>query len=85
MHKILKFSLDGLGPCRVESHYNLNVISVGWQNGLKFWAEALDSAEIKIYEFEVLGTGWDIPENFYATFLGTVQGPDGYVYHVFIK
>lgn len=85
MNKILKFSLDGLGPYRVESHYDLNVISVGWQNGLKFWAEARDSAEIQIYNFEVLGTGWDIPENFCATFLGTVIEPDGYVYHVFLK
>jgi hypothetical protein len=84
LRKILKYSLDGLGTSFIRAWYELTPLHVGWQNGLKIWAEAKES-EIPInYIFDVYGTGWDLPEDdFTSIYCGTVQGTDGYVYHVY--
>lgn len=85
MRKILKFRLSGLGPDIVVTSNNLIIpLSVGWQNGgVMLWAECTLTRQTFTYKFTVFGTGWEIPEDYSGVFIGTVQGSDGYVYHVY--
>lgn len=83
MRKILKFRLNGLGPEVIETCNYLTSLSVGWQDGLVLWADCTLTKQIFTYKFYVFGTGWEIPDMYQGTFVGTVQGTDGYVYHVY--
>ena len=84
MRKILKFPLDGLGPSDLQTCNYLTPLSVGWQGGrLVLWADCTLTEQVFIYKFSVFGTGWDIEEDYDGVFIGTVQGTDGYVYHVY--
>jgi hypothetical protein len=84
MRKILKFPLYGLGPCEIRVCGYLQTLSVGWQNGsLMLWAEVTATKAAFTYGFNVFGTGWEVPEDYEGTFVNTVQGTDGYVYHVY--
>lgn len=85
MRKILKYSLNGLGYTSFTTYACAKPLSVGWQDGLKIWMDVDVVRGILKYEFEVFGTGWEIPSDFEGVFIGTVQGSDGYVYHVFQK
>ncbi len=83
MRKILKFKFTGLGAEYVETCNYLTPLSVGWQDGLVLWADCTLTKQAFLYKFYVFGTGWEIPEDYTGTFIGTVQGTDGFVYHVY--
>lgn len=85
MRKILKFPLDGLGYSDFTTYANSVPLHVGWQDGLKIWMDTEVVRGIEHYEFDVFGTGEEIPDNYSGSYIGTVQGTDGYVYHVFMR
>lgn len=82
MRKILKFPIRGLGPDEIKTTNYLVPLSVGWQDGLVLWAECTPVNSVFAYQFSVFGTGREIPDDYTGAFIGTVQGSDGYVYHV---
>jgi hypothetical protein len=83
MRKILKFRFQGRGPEHIETCNYLTPLSVGWQAGPVLWADCTLTEQVFMYKFNVFGIGWEIPEDYTGTFIGTVQGSDGYVYHVY--
>ncbi len=85
MRQVWKFKLEP-GENKIQMPKGTHTLSVGWQDGrVVMWASvpgkplAGDAAEIR--EFLWVGTGqpiyWD------AKFIGTVQDPDGFVWHIF--
>jgi hypothetical protein len=61
-------------------------IHVGYQHGnLTVWAEIEKEDTFKYqYDFNVYGTGWDIPSN-EGSYVGTVVDEHAYVWHVYFK
>jgi predicted nucleotidyltransferase len=81
---IYKYILRGVTTV-VSLPASAKILSVGAQGeDIVFWA-LIDPDEAKSdFVFAVYGTGWEIPDDLdQQQFVGTVQRPDGLVFHVF--
>jgi|WetSurMetagenome_2_1015567.scaffolds.fasta_scaffold144668_5 hypothetical protein len=81
--KIYKYSLElALSPI-VTMPKGAEVLSVGVQHDIiVLWAKVDPMAANRWYQFYVVGTGYDAPDN--AKYIGTVQqGP--FVWHIFME
>jgi len=82
MNTIYKFKLKIGVEQTIEWPEWTRPIHVGWQDWVTMWAEVLDTDNPKVHvTFLVVGTGWEIPAGY--CYIGTVQAPDNYVWHVF--
>ncbi len=81
---IWKFQLKLDGYQEVEMPADAEIIAIQIQdNAICVWAIVNPSAPVKVFKFEIFGTGRamaDLPRKY----VGTVY-PDGYVFHVFIN
>lgn len=77
---IWKFVLDGPNP-NVAMPAGAQVVAFGEQDGrLTLWAAVDPTAPRVPRRFTVVGTGWEFPAT--AKHLGTVQAPNGLVWHL---
>jgi hypothetical protein len=80
-YQVWKYKLKCPGQTILEIPMRHHLRAVQMQQGeLCLWAEvALDVPQIPV-TFEVIGTGWDVPER--GFWVGTVQA-GAYVWHVY--
>ena len=88
MKTIYKYDLPiGCGVKRIDAKV-IEWLNIKTQNGIpRIWAIVEDDAyDPDSYEIAVLGTGWDVPEEFsnYA-YMGTAFDEWGYVWHYFMR
>ena len=88
MKTIYKYDLPtGCGVKRIDAKV-IEWLDIKTQNGIpRIWAIVEDDAyDLDSYEITVLGTGWDVPEEFsnYA-YMGTAFDDWGYVWHYFMR
>lgn len=84
MRAIYKYGI-GLEHTLVAMPVGARVISAGLQDsGIVVWAIVDEHAPKEYRQFTVLGTGWGVADNIDKwTFVGTIQAPNGLVWHVF--
>jgi hypothetical protein len=83
MSVIWKFVLDVRpgGRCVLEVPEVREFFDAGEQDGrIVLWAAVDHAGGREEVSFTVVGTGWELPDGHYR---GTVQMPDGLVWHVF--
>ena len=88
MKTIYKYDLPtGCGVKRIDAKV-IEWLDIKTQNGIpRIWAIVEDDTyDLDSYEITVLGTGWDVPEEFsnYA-YMGTAFDEWGYVWHYFMR
>jgi hypothetical protein len=88
MKTIYKYELKIEGTQSIDCPYEMTPISVGCQNGkLVLWAEVDKRvAATRFCAVYIYGTGHPMPDDSdsaYEKFLGTVQMPNGLVWHVY--
>jgi hypothetical protein len=59
-------------------------LSAQWQDGagIVLWALCNPEHKMEVRRYLIYGTGWTIPD-MPGRYVGTVQAPDGLVWHVF--
>ena len=79
MNVIWKFPLNA-ATNKIDLPRGAKIVSVGLQEGdIQLWAACDPHLPVERRTIRVVGTGWELPENY--TYLGMVQvGP--YVWHV---
>ena len=83
---IHKFALDRHNTNHIFSGRRFDPVQVGMQHGtIMVWAEVEKepTGYMYQYDFDVYGTGWDIPSDA-GTYVGSAFDRD-YVWHVYFK
>jgi len=85
MITVFKYIIHPFTP-ETELGEGAKILSVGYQNGnICLWAQTDTELGYEVRSFKVFGTGWEIEEikGYELKFIGTVQYPEGLVFHVF--
>lgn len=84
MQTIWKFKLELGNRTKVTMPLGSRVISVSnQQNDLVIWALVTPNKLLTTKTFRIAGTGHDLEEDEEMVFIGTVQMPVGFVWHIF--
>lgn len=85
MAVIYKHEIHMLFPNIIKGYIH-QVLDAQWQNdGIKVWTLEEPEGGNNIVHIRVVGTGWEFDEEEYGDYLKTIQSPDGYVWHIFVK
>ena len=83
MTTVHKFPLAAIPDVELMMPAGARLLHVGHQDGaLMLWAEVDEQAPAERRQFVVVGTGWGKPADA-EVYVGTVQAPNGLVWHVF--
>lgn len=86
---IFKYDVHAVRDALLEVPAGSEVLSAGFQEGLvKAWVlQPAPSEDQKTERIELfyVGTGWDLLNEPKNVFVGTVQTPSGFVWHVFAR
>lgn len=85
MRRVLKYVLSYAPEMDIELPLHLRPIDLELQNGQPTLWAIVDSEDETMYRrvFAVF-TGMELPEMRFGQILGTIQAPNGLVYHYFI-
>lgn len=84
MKTVYKYPLQITSYQKVGMHQHAQVLHVGAQgNQLFLWALIEDQLPGQERHIRIYGTGHEIDQSMVLNHLGTVQMPDGCVWHVF--
>lgn len=82
MNRILKYKLEVTAKQTLIAPKFFTVLGLQLQNGTPtLWLLANPKWEQMVHTIEIYGTGHDVPHA--NAYIGTVQMPDGYVWHYF--
>lgn len=87
--KIFKYPLKQLARQHVLIPYESEILHVGVQRNpltgeevITLWASVDPDENLVEWEFRIVGTGWDVPEN--GEHVGTVELADGnFIWHIY--
>ncbi len=81
--KVFKYVINPYDS-EVDMPKYAKVLSVAFQGeDFCLWAEVDETNDTETRDFEIVGTGWDIPTEGYNVFIGTAHKDDGLVFHAF--
>lgn len=87
MKQIWKFEIEVTGSQHITMPVGADVLCIQMQNGRPcIWVEVDPEADVKPRHLLVIGTGHTIPEapsGRYFRYIGTVQSPPFFVWHLY--
>lgn len=82
---VYKYALPQLTSFALELPAGAEIVACGWQEGAVMWALVDPDADTEVVRFRMLGTGWEYDRELQLRHIGTLQTPQGFVWHYFLE